>query len=160
ASGSFRGCFVVVGEPERRGIALGQPRPQVSRRGSMVASQRSARPAWIFLAVAACADTRDRTGRAAQADTPCSWHMVTAADFNADGLSDVIWNDASCNRMTVSLFRGTHLLEQGPEIAGPRGGGWLTVTAADFNLDGMADVSWYSPDARRAAVWLMRATHE
>jgi hypothetical protein len=125
----------------------------------MVAS-RSARPAWIFLAaVAACSDTKDRTGRSVQADTPCSFHMVTAADFNADGLQDVLWNDTACNRMTVSLFRGTGLLEQGPTIPGPRGTGWLTVTAADFNFDGMADASWYSPDGRRTAVWLMRATH-
>ncbi len=116
---------------------------------------------WLAFAATgvACSDPRERLAQVTQADTaPSGFHIVTAADFNADGLQDALWNDPARNRMAVSLLRGTHLLELGPSIPGPRGTGWSAVTAADFNYDGYADVPWFSPDRRQLAIWLMRGT--
>jgi len=116
--------------------------------------------ALLTLACTACSDSRERLARSAEADTgPSGFHIVTAADFNGDGLQDVLWNDPVTNRLAVSLLRGTHLLEAGPALPGPRGPGWSAVTAVDFNLDGFADVPWFSPDTKRATIWLMEATH-
>ncbi len=119
-----------------------------------------ARPALLALACTACGDAPERLATAREADTtPAGFHIVTAADFNGDGFQDLLWNDPVTNRIAVSLLHSRYLLEPGPPIPGPRGAGWITLTAADFNFDGFADVPWFSPDRKRAAVWLMEATH-
>ena len=125
----------------------------------------SARVAWLVLALAACSGERAGTPgdraliepRRATAVWP--WKIANVADFNADGLADILWGDASAGRIAVFLLWGTGLLEPGPAIPGPPGRGWAAVTAQDFNLDSMADVPWFDPASNRAAVWLMRGTH-
>jgi hypothetical protein len=94
-------------------------------------------------------------GTAAQRDQQSGWKIVQAADFNRDSQSDVLWNDPTTNRMTVALMRGAHLLEQGPILPGPPGEGWVAVTAADFNGDGMNDVLWFNAHTNRIVIWLM-----
>jgi hypothetical protein len=87
------------------------------------------------------------------------WMVANGSgDFNADGMSDVLWYDTITNRMAVWLFRGTQPFERGPEIPGPDGDGWTNVPALDFNFDGMADVLWYNPRSNLTSVWLMRGT--
>jgi hypothetical protein len=87
------------------------------------------------------------------------WSVVTNADFNGDGFQDVLLYNANTQHVCVYLMRGTHVVEPGPEIPGPPGDGWIATTAADTNLDGMADVVWHNPLTNRAAIWLMRGTH-
>src|SRR5262249_28859516 len=67
------------------------------------------------------------------------WSATNTADFNGDGIADVLWNNSSTNQAAVWLMRGTRLLEAGPAIAGPPGDGWVAPTAADVDGDGMAD---------------------
>jgi hypothetical protein len=86
------------------------------------------------------------------------WTVPTGADFNGDGMADVIWSDPTTGRVAISLLRGTCLLEEGPVITGP-GEGWFAGTAGDTNGDGMADVMWQSADGHRMSVWLMNGTH-
>jgi hypothetical protein len=87
------------------------------------------------------------------------WLVPTAADFNFDGMADVLWNNPGTNEMAVWLMSSTQVLTPGPVIPGPAGAGWTAVAAADFNLDGMADVIWSNSLHGSAAVWLMNATH-
>jgi hypothetical protein len=123
---------------------------------------RGARFGWLVLVLAACSGERGESpvGRAAQADGATGWKIVTIADFNADGLGDVLWTHPSTGRIAVFLLRGTGLLEPGRAIPGPHGAAWAPVgSGADFNFDGMADVTWFNAGSSRAAVWLMRGTH-
>ena len=87
------------------------------------------------------------------------WSAVTAADFNFDGAADMLWYNTAGHAMAVWLMSGTHLFVPGPTLPTPAGDGWVVTTAADFNLDGQADVLWNNPVTNTVAVWLMRGTH-
>jgi hypothetical protein len=86
------------------------------------------------------------------------WIPRKPADFNADGMRDVLWSNPGKGSMAAWLMNGTQLLLPGPEIPGPLGDGWSAVRAADFNFDGTADVLWSNPGKNAMAVWLMRGT--
>ncbi|APR79928.1 Hypothetical protein A7982_05275 [Minicystis rosea] len=83
------------------------------------------------------------------------WTAITSADFNRDGMSDVIWTNAKRGTMAVWLMSGAHLLAAGPEIPGPSGEGWAIAYAGDTNGDGMADAVWQKEGTSQFAVWLM-----
>jgi hypothetical protein len=84
------------------------------------------------------------------------WVPVGASDLNGDTLADVVWSNPARNVIEPWLMAGTTVLEKGPEIAGPSGGGWTLPALADFNHDGLSDVVWLDRDAGRFAVWLMQ----
>lgn len=86
------------------------------------------------------------------------WKAVVAADFNSDGLADLISEHLEHGTMKVSLLNGPHLLAMGPEIPGP-GEGWRLVTAGDTNGDGMADAVWQKKGTRLFTMWLMSGVH-
>ncbi|KYG06724.1 hypothetical protein BE21_33215 [Sorangium cellulosum] len=86
------------------------------------------------------------------------WVIAWGADFNADGMADVLWNNAEQNLMAVWLMEGSQLLAPGPFLPGPAGDRWVARTAADVNLDGMADVVWQRGEASEMTVWLMEGS--
>lgn len=120
------------------------------------------------LALCACSDRsapHEDVAQAALALEPVlgppvsGWRLPSPGDFNRDGLQDVLWRNLSSNRLSVSLMSGTRVVEQGPEIPGPPGEGWIVISAGgDFNRDGVADLLWHNPTTNRMAVWLMRRT--
>lgn len=83
------------------------------------------------------------------------WSGVTAADTNRDGMSDVIWGNATRGTAAVWLMNGAQMLAPGPEIQGPPGEGWVDVYDGDTNADGMADTVWQQTGTSNFAVWLM-----
>jgi hypothetical protein len=86
------------------------------------------------------------------------WKIPQSADFNFDGMADVLWNEPEKNLFTVWLVAGTALLAPGPVFPGPPGDGWEAITAGEFNHDGMADVLWGNPKHNLMSVWLMSST--
>lgn len=80
------------------------------------------------------------------------WNAVTAADFNQDGMADVVWNKPGT--MSIWLMNGVHVLAKGPEIPGP-GPDWKVGNSGDCNGDGMADIAWQNADGTRMAIYLM-----
>jgi hypothetical protein len=103
----------------------------------------------------------DRLGMASARDGT-AWSIVECADFDFDGLADVLWYSPTKNAIAVWRMAGTRILDRGPEIKGPSQERWTAVTmeeeAADFNLDGMADVLWHAPETNLITMWLMRGT--
>jgi hypothetical protein len=101
-------------------------------------------------------------GVAREADGHAGWTIVECADFDFDGLGDVLWYNAARNVIEVWLMSGTGVRARGPEIDGPSGAHWSAVPveeeAADFNLDGMADVLWKNPQTNLVSMWLMQGT--
>jgi hypothetical protein len=132
-------------------------------------SGMGARLTLLVIVLTACFDTRAPArdggpiadlGHARQADTGArQWKIVQAADFNDDDLADALWTDPGTGEIAVTLLWGTHLLEAGPAIPGPAGGGWAPITAAEFTFDGMADVPWFNATSPQLTLWLMSATH-
>jgi FG-GAP-like repeat/Calx-beta domain/Bacterial pre-peptidase C-terminal domain len=76
-------------------------------------------------------------------------------DFNADGHSDILWQNAN-GTPAVWLMNGTSAAAFGPALANS-GPAWHEKTAADFNGDGKADILWQN-DNGTPAVWLMNGT--
>jgi hypothetical protein len=86
------------------------------------------------------------------------WEANNSADFNYDGIADVLWYNSDKNLFAIWLVKGTGILAAGPAIAGPAGDGWEPGTPGDFNADGMADIFWYNADKNAVTVWLMNGT--
>ncbi|WP_437601238.1 VCBS repeat-containing protein [Sorangium sp. So ce590] len=86
------------------------------------------------------------------------WDIVWSADFNGDGMADVLWNNTEQNLLAVWLMEGSQLLAPGPFIPGPLGDGWEARTAGDVNLDAMADVVWQRAGTSEMTVWLMEGS--
>ena len=109
----------------------------------------------------ACSDDA-RLGIGRERETSSDWMIVECADFNADGLADVLWYSPTKNAISVWTMGGTQVRRRGFEIPGPSGRTWRAVPvqeeAADFNFDDMADVLWYNPREDVVMVWLMRGT--
>lgn len=74
------------------------------------------------------------------------WTASLPADFNGDGMSDVLWFNPVTNSIAVWLMNGTRLLAPGPELPGPIGNGW-TALPDDFNGDGMLVVGPFDDSA-------------
>jgi hypothetical protein len=87
------------------------------------------------------------------------WEVLWASDFNADGMADVLWANEEKGLAAVWLMNGVEVLDAGPVIPGPIGGGWRAATAGDVNGDLMADLVWQRVGTSQMAVWLMNGTH-
>jgi hypothetical protein len=48
------------------------------------------------------------------------WSIGSAADTNGDGMADAVWHNPAAGRFSVWLMTGTHVLEPGAEMPGPR----------------------------------------
>jgi hypothetical protein len=119
----------------------------------------SARVLWLGLALAACSDARERTGRAPSSDaSQPGWSVIEVIDFNGDGLGDAYWGNPDTGQIEISLLRGTDLIDLAPPIHGPEGAGWAAISGGGFDVDGIADVVWFSRAAKSAAVWLLSGT--
>jgi hypothetical protein len=70
------------------------------------------------------------------------WALSYDADFNLDGMFDVLWSNVDRGSAEVWLMQATHVIEVGPEIPGPPGVGWTANAAADADGDGLGDIFW------------------
>ena len=79
------------------------------------------------------------------------WHVITAGDFNHDGITDVIWDNGSG-------VEGGWLMNSIGQIGGtlalPFFPGWTAIATGDFNHDGNTDIMWRNADGL-VAEWLM-----
>jgi hypothetical protein len=93
---------------------------------------------------------------AAQVKAPGpDWHIITTADFDGDGNSDLLWQ-TNAGQIAIWEMNGTQIEAAGfvPYQAPP---GWRLEGAGDVNGDGKADLLWQTP-AGQVAVWEMNGT--
>jgi hypothetical protein len=77
----------------------------------------------------------------------------TRSDFNANGLSDILWQ-GSDGTPALWLMNGTTAVSVGAAGAFDPGPSWHVKHGGDFNGDDRADILWQSDDGT-PAIWLM-----
>jgi FG-GAP-like repeat len=87
-----------------------------------------------------------------------TWHPIAAADFNADGKDDILWQNTngavaiwemSGNNNTTAIKPNGEFNIAGTEFVGPT---WHVVAARDFDNDSKADLLWQN-DNGAIALW-------
>jgi hypothetical protein len=79
------------------------------------------------------------------------WHVVTVADLDGDGRSDIVWRHDD-GRAAAWLMAGEDAKAYATLL--DAGTGWAIRFAADLDGDGRADLVWSHSDGRHAA-WMM-----
>jgi hypothetical protein len=83
-------------------------------------------------------------------------------DFNADGMSDLLWQ-TNGGQLAIWEMNGIHIsaadyTRVASSAVGLPGPDWHIVDTGDFNGDGKADILWRT-DGGASAIWEMDGTH-
>ena len=84
-----------------------------------------------------------------------NWTEIGTGDFNKDGKSDILWQNASTGQASVWEMDGTSLIGGGPVTPSP-GPAWKAIGAGDFTGGGFAnDILWQNQNTGQASIWEM-----
>lgn len=89
------------------------------------------------------------------------WQPVARADFNKDGLTDILWHKTSGELQVWFMSGATRLsfVNVSSTLNVPDSTGWRVMGTADFNRDGSPDIVWRNEgngaDAGAMQVWYM-----
>jgi hypothetical protein len=84
-----------------------------------------------------------------------SWHLIDPeADFNGDGQSDLLFQNASTGQVDIWDMNGSSVIGGGVVGLTP-GANWKAVTTVDANGDGKSDIVWQNTSNGQVAVWEM-----
>lgn len=88
-----------------------------------------------------------------------AWLLVGAADFNADGQTDLIFEHTVRGTIAAWLMNGTQVTEGTPitpnTVSDPN---WRIVAAEDMNGDAKPDLVWQQLTTGWITTWLMNGT--
>ena len=88
-----------------------------------------------------------------------SWKAVGTGDFNGDGHSDILWQNAN-GQASIWEMNGTSQVAGGSALVGPNPGpSWKAVGTGDFNGDGDSDILWQNANGQ-ASIWEMNGTSQ
>jgi hypothetical protein len=85
---------------------------------------------------------------------PAAWSVAGTADFNNDGMGDILWRDSSGNT-AIWLMNGASVLFSGSLGNIPTN--FSVVGTGDFNGDGYADILW-DDGSGNYSIWFMTGT--
>ncbi len=88
-----------------------------------------------------------------------NWDLAATADFNHDDQPDIVWRNATSQKIVIWTMNGT--ARAGAIIPVPNqavDGNWAVVGALDYNADGNTDFLWYNPNSGRIVFWFMDAS--
>ena len=86
--------------------------------------------------------------------TASDWKIVAAADFNSDGVPDLVWQNEATRQVSVHYYGGSGgAVDQGWNwLYTGSAPGWRVVAAADFNGDGVPELVWQNEATRQVSV--------
>jgi uncharacterized repeat protein (TIGR01451 family) len=72
------------------------------------------------------------------------WQVVAVADFNGDGVPDLVWQNTTTRQVSVHYYGGAGgaVLIGWNWLSSSNVPGWTVRAAADFNGDGVPDLVW------------------
>ncbi len=94
------------------------------------------------------------------------WKLAGTNDFNADGVTDVLWHNSSTGELSAWLVNssgtvaGAQALTWKCNASSGCSSTWLVAGTGDFNGDGSADVLWHNRTSGELSAWLVRASGE
>jgi microcystin-dependent protein len=83
-----------------------------------------------------------------------NWTEIGTGDFNHDGQSDILWQNATTGQASIWEMNGSSLIGGGPVTPSP-GPNWRAVGTGDFNGDGLSDILWQNTNTGQASIWEM-----
>jgi probable HAF family extracellular repeat protein len=91
-----------------------------------------------------------------------SWTIAGVADFNGDGMADILWRQNSgalalWNMNGSAITSSTTVTAQGKAVAPDAS--WSVAGVGDFNGDGNSDLLWRQSSTGSLAVWLMNGSN-
>jgi hypothetical protein len=86
------------------------------------------------------------------------WVIKGIGDFNADGKSDILWQNSSNGEVYIWLMNGTAITSQAsPETVAPSTG-WVIESVGDYDASGRASILWRNSTSGEVYMWLMNGT--
>jgi hypothetical protein len=87
-------------------------------------------------------------------DGYAGWTVIAAADFNHDGVPDLVWQNDTTRQVTVHYYGGSGgATEYGWAFLNATGNpGWTVVGADDFDANGVADLVWQNTTTGQVTV--------
>jgi hypothetical protein len=92
-------------------------------------------------------------GRVTQSGGVTTVSALAPSDFNEDGNSDILWQNANSGQASIWDMNANALTGGGPVSPNP-GPAWKAIGTGDFNGDGHADILWQDADGQ-ASIWDM-----
>ena len=85
------------------------------------------------------------------------WRVVGRADFNGDGIPDLVWQNDSTRQVTVMYMLGAEgdVVQSWKWIAPNALPGWKVVAIADLNGDAHPDLVWQNDATRQVTAWFL-----
>ncbi|MEH2413106.1 DUF4347 domain-containing protein [Nostoc sp.] len=88
--------------------------------------------------------------------TEPGWQIVSTADFNHDGIADILWRNQVNGsnviwQMNSTGYESSHFITQVPDQ------NWQIVSTADFNSDGTPDILWRNKASGENTIWEMKS---
>src|SRR6185503_5673947 len=93
-----------------------------------------------------------------------SWTLAGSADFDGDGVRDLLWRDETSFEIVIwYLDANVQLLRSGPTTPASVPAPWHIVAIGDYGKGGAGlpntqDIVWQDETSRRVVVWHMDRT--
>jgi hypothetical protein len=84
-----------------------------------------------------------------------TWRIAGTADFNADGIPDIVWQDPAAGATQIWYLGGAQGNEVQSAVTLANSNTWKVAAIADFNKDGHPDVVWQDPVSGASAAWFL-----
>ena len=85
------------------------------------------------------------------------WSIVGSSDFDADGVSDILWQNTNSGSVFYWLLTRDYQIKSSGYACNYALQGWDVKSVTDFNGDGTPDVLWQNRTSGVVFYWVMKA---